>query len=268
MENTITTAPGSHLQSSKMPGHWVLARLGKKVLRPGGLDLTRKMLGHLSIDDNDDVVEFAPGLGVTARMTLERRPASYTAVERDADAASQVELYLTGETQKCITASAESTGLPDDSFTAVYGEAMLTMQSDAVKRKIVQEASRILRPGGRYGIHEMCLRSDVDSSSRKEIHKALTGVVHHGVRPMTVEEWKNLLESEGFDVQVVETAPMALLEPARLIRDEGLRGALRFLFRALRDPDARRRVLNMRRVFRARRHDIAAVAMIAVRRRP
>jgi hypothetical protein len=27
-----------------MPGHWVLARMGKRVLRPGGLELTRRLL--------------------------------------------------------------------------------------------------------------------------------------------------------------------------------------------------------------------------------
>jgi len=29
--------PGSDLDVAKMPGHWLLARLGKRVLRPGGL---------------------------------------------------------------------------------------------------------------------------------------------------------------------------------------------------------------------------------------
>ena len=49
----------------KMPGHWLLAKLGKRVLRPGGLELTRVMLKRLDIQSCDAVVEFAPGLGVT-----------------------------------------------------------------------------------------------------------------------------------------------------------------------------------------------------------
>lgn len=36
--------PGSELDVAKMPGHWLLARLGKRVLRPGGLKLTRALL--------------------------------------------------------------------------------------------------------------------------------------------------------------------------------------------------------------------------------
>ena len=28
--------PGAQLEAKRMPGHWLLARLGKRVLRPGG----------------------------------------------------------------------------------------------------------------------------------------------------------------------------------------------------------------------------------------
>ena len=56
-----------------MQGHWVLARMGKKVLRPGGIELTKEMVDSLTIGAADEIVEFAPGLGVTARLTLARK---------------------------------------------------------------------------------------------------------------------------------------------------------------------------------------------------
>ena len=83
---TTTDLPGSDLEVSKMPGHWLLARLGKRALRPGGLGLTEKLLKSLAINPSDDVVEFAPGLGVTARLILERQPRRYVGVERDVKA--------------------------------------------------------------------------------------------------------------------------------------------------------------------------------------
>ena len=51
-------------------GHWMLAKLGKRVLRPGGMELTTQMLDAMNISQADDVVEFAPGLGQTARLTV------------------------------------------------------------------------------------------------------------------------------------------------------------------------------------------------------
>jgi hypothetical protein len=258
------TAPvlGEGLKMQKMPGHWVLARLGKRVLRPGGMQLTRTMLAALGIQPADDVVEFAPGVGITAQLTLALEPASYTAIERDAMAAKIVSSYLKGERQQCVVGSAPDTGLSDQCATVVYGEAMLTMQTNEMKRDIVREAYRLLKRGGRYGIHEMCLMSDnLDEDKQRETERALTGVVHHGVRPLAVSGWRALLESEGFEVQSVDLAPMSLLEPGRLIRDEGFAGALRFVWNVIRDSEARARVLEMRSVFRRNRHLLGAVAI-------
>ena len=70
-------------------GHWVLAKLGKRVLRPGGMELTTQMLDAMNISQADDVVEFAPGLGQTARLTVAHKPHSYTAVELNEEAAER-----------------------------------------------------------------------------------------------------------------------------------------------------------------------------------
>ena len=266
LETAIKLTPGNDLKTEKMPGHWVLARLGKRVLRPGGMNLTRRMLEALRIQHTDKVAEFAPGMGVTARLTLKLKPASYTAVERDQAAAKIVATYLTGERQHCVVGNASDTGLPDQSATVVYGEAMLTMQTEATKRQIVREAYRLLESGGRYGIHEMCLISDsLDESQKRETERALTGVVHHGVRPLAVPEWRSLLESEGFELKTVDMATMSLLEPGRLIRDEGLAGAARFVWNLLRDSEARKRVREMRSVFRRHRKELGAVAIVGIK---
>ena len=255
------------LKTAKMPGHWVLARLGKRVLRPGGMELTRRMLKALRISAQDDVLEFAPGMGITAQLTLRALPASYTAVERDEVAAQIVRGYLKGDNQKCIVGSATDTGLPSESASVVYGEAMLTMQPAETKRQIIHEAHRLLKKNGRYGIHEMVLLAqDMVAETREKTERDLTGVVHHGVRPLTVDEWLSLLESEGFTIQSVNEAAMSLLEPGRLIRDEGVIGALRFLSNLLRDSEARERVLEMRSVFRRNRKNLGAVAVTAIKK--
>ena len=110
--STDPEAPGHGLDYTKMPGHWLLAQMGKRVLRPGGVELTRRMLEALDIRSTDEVVEFAPGLGVTARAALEREPASYTGIERDETAARQVASYLKGPGRQCLVGRAEDAGLP------------------------------------------------------------------------------------------------------------------------------------------------------------
>jgi hypothetical protein len=263
---TAAQAPPRQPPLDKMPGHWVLARMGKRVLRPGGLELTRWLLDRLAVSAIDDVVEFAPGLGVTARMTLARRPRSYVAVERDRDAAATVQRYLTAPDQRCVLGTAEATGLPGASASVVYGEAMLSMQMPSTKSQIAAEAARLLRPGGRYGIHELCLvPDDVDPAVGEAIQRELSHDIHVGVRPITIRHWRELLEGAGLSVVAQHTAPMHLLEPSRLVQDEGLLAALRFAFNVATRPAARRRVLAMRRVFRKYAANLAAVAMVATK---
>lgn len=261
---SATTTPGAHLDPAKMPGHWLLARLGKRVLRPGGRELTLALVSALDIQPDDDLVEFAPGLGFTASLTTAQPHASYTGIERDATAAAHVGSVVQPPRDRCIVGTAEATGLPDASASVVYGEAMLTMQTAAQKARIVQEAARILRPGGRYAIHELSLVPDtLDATTKARIEQDLSQVIHVGARPLTSAEWRDVLQAEGFVVQHEQHAPMHLLEPQRMIADEGLWRTLRIGFNLLRDPLARRRVQAMRSVFRAHAKHLGAIVLVA-----
>lgn len=257
--------PGSDLDVAKMPGHWLLARLGKRVLRPGGLALTRALLDALAIDAADDVVEFAPGLGVTARMILARKPRGYVGVERDAAAAQWTARQLPrSPNASVVVGAADRTTLPAGSASIVLGEAMLSMQTHEHKRRIATEAFRLLRAGGRYGIHELAVTPDfMPTARRSEIDGALSSAIHVGARPLPEHEWRGLLESVGFRVVASGHAPMHLLRPGRLVQDEGVFGALRLAKNLLLDAAARRRVLAMRRTFERYRENLGAIHLVA-----
>lgn len=243
-------------------GHWLLARLGKRVLRPGGIELTRRLLAAASPADAD-VVELAPGLGRTAVEIMAARPASYHGV--DSDAAAVAAMRATVAPHGIVRhADAAATGLPDASADLVVGEAMLTMQGEVSKDAIVAEATRLLRPGGRYAIHELGLMpDDLPEEVGTDIRTSLARSIRVNARPLTMTQWAALLERHGLVVEQRMTAPMALLQARRLIADEGVPGALRFARNLLTQPDARRRVLAMRATFRRHRRHLVAVALVA-----
>lgn len=258
------TLPMPDRKAADLPGHWLFARLGKRVLRPGGLGLTHRMLADANLP-GADVVELAPGMGRTAREILQRTPGTYTGVEADENAAAAVRSVV-GDNGRVVTGEASETGLPAASADVVIGEAMLTMQTNAHKAEIAREAFRVLRPGGRYAIHELALRPDgVSDAVKDEVRNALARSIKVNARPLTAAEWTELLTESGFTVEKISYAPMALLEPHRLIADEGLVGALRFVFNVVRDSDARGRVLNMRATFRRHRDNMAAIEVIAAK---
>lgn len=260
---TSGSLPSADRDDASMQGHWLLVRLGKRVLRPGGIEMTRGLL-ELTGLPNSDVVELAPGMGRTATEILTHHPRSYVGAEKDPDAAARVQRIVADAGGQVRVADASETGLPDGSADVVIGEAMLSMQSDATKEAIIAEAARVLRPGGRYAIHELALTPNtVDEQTKTDIKQTLATTLKVNARPLTVSEWMALLSKHELVVDVVNTTPMALLEPRRLIADEGVFGALRFAKNLLIHPDARRRVLSMRRMFRAHREDLAAVGILA-----
>ncbi|WP_409975165.1 methyltransferase domain-containing protein [Bacillus sp. Bva_UNVM-123] len=252
---------------SKMPGHWVLAKMGKRVLRPGGIELTEKMLEHLHICEEDDVAEFAPGLGVTAKIVLEKGPKSYIAIEQNEEAAKQVLKYLPKDRGTCIVGDAQNTQLPNESIDVLYGEAMLTMQSPKQKEKIIEEAHRILKKGGRYAVHELCLKpNEMDEELKNTIRRDLAEVIRVNTKPLTVIEWKSLFENNGFDVTVIEIRPMHLLEKKRMIQDEGVKGFVKMIKNIAANVGARKRIEAMRATFRKYEEHLSAVSIVMEKR--
>lgn len=260
-----SSLPGADRPADKAAGHWLLARVGKKVLRPGGRETTTWLLDHLPIQGKA-VVELAPGLGVTAREILTRNPAAYTAVDADSRAVAMVSRLLTIPDHRAIVADAGETGLDDAHADVVIGEAMLTMQSDRHKLDIMREAARILRPGGRYAIHELGLTpDDLDEATKEEIRRQLAHSIRVNARPLTVSEWTSLAEEAGFRVTDVYSTSMGLLDPRRMVADEGVIGTLRIIVNVVRQPDVRRRVLAMRQTFRRNRDHLSGIGMILTR---
>ena len=259
-------SPGAGQRLEKMQGHWLLARAGKRVLRPGGLALTRQMIEALSISSEDRVVEFAPGMGVTARMVLRRKPLQYWGVEREPAAAARLESVLPRGKAEIVEAQAEHSGLPDACASVVYGEAMLSMQTPQQKKRIFSEARRLLAPGGRYGIHELCFRPDgISEQMRREIQAEMSMEIHVGVQPLSCREWEDLFELHGLKVIWCGESDLNLLEPRRMLQDEGIFRCLKIVCNVAKDPVLRRRILAIRRIFRKYKEHLGAVSIVALR---
>ncbi|MET4083023.1 ubiquinone/menaquinone biosynthesis C-methylase UbiE [Pedobacter sp. UYP30] len=248
----------------KIPGYELFASIGKKVLRPGGVELTRRLINGLNVNSLDAVVEFAPGLGKTAKLALTHAPASYIGVELDEQSVALLRKKLTGNNIKIISGNSAKTGLADSSVTKAYGEAMLTMQADHRKAEIILEAHRILKQGGLYGIHELALSPvTISDSAKAEIQRALAKVMNVNARPLTITEWNELLDANGFKVLKTEICPMKLLSPRRIIADEGFFRALKIALNIILSPKKRKRIRAIKKVFEKYGENLIAVAIIS-----
>ena len=184
--------------------------------------------------------------GTVARVRLDRRATSISLL---------VALGVRADGQKMLLAIKSMGG---------EGEAMLSINTQEHKQRIVANAFRILRLGGRYGIHELCVvPDDMPREQKQAIDRALSSVIRVGARPLPAHEWSALLEGAGFRIVQIGYAPMHLLRACRLIQDEGVLGALRLAKNILLDGEARRRVFAMRQVFERYRENLSAVFIVA-----
>lgn len=245
-------------------GHWLLSKMGKKVLRPGGKELTNRLLAAMDFSADNDIVEFAPGIGYTAFRVLEKNPRSYTGVELNEEAAARLRKKINGPNRQIVIGDASKTNLADCCADKVYGEAMLTMHIDRRKSEIIKEALRLLKPGGYYGIHELGLTPDGLSEELKaKVQRELAMCIKVNARPLTGQEWVHLLEQAGFKIKFVSSNPMSLLHTRRIIDDEGFLRSLKIGFNILRDNGARKRIKEMRCVFNRYKREMNAIAIVA-----
>ena len=251
-------------EAGRMQGHWLLAKLGKRILRPGGRALTAKLLEQAKPAGDDDIVELGPGVGATAEVLLRANPRSYRGVDPNPEGRDTVKNILKKHPRAdYVVADARETGLEDASADLVVGEAMLTIQDDAGKNAIVAEAARLLRPGGRYAIHEMAWLPDHTDEERETARRELSRVIKVGARPLTLEGWKELLATHGLEAEWHDRAPLHLLEPRRIVSDEGLWGALRFWNNARRLPGASDRLKAMRQGFQLQGKLMGGIVILA-----
>jgi len=246
----------------KAPAYAVLAQMGKKVLRPGGKESTQKLISELNINSTDDVLELAPGMGYTALLALAKKPNSYTGVDTDKASIKKLQEKISGKNIQFVLGTASATTIESNTKTKVYGEAMLTMQTDHKKSEIIREAYRILKPEGLFAIHELGL-TEVNETLKNKIQKDLAQTVKVNTRPLTQTEWKVLLEQEGFVVKNIFIGKMHLLEPKRIIDDEGFFRTLKIGFNIITTPAARKRILEIRNVFSKHRKHTNSVVIIA-----
>ncbi len=247
-------------------GHTFLASLGKTRLRPGGKEATEWLFSQAQLTPESRVLEVACNMATTAIELVQRYGCDVTAVDMDKDALAKAKnnVAVQGLEEHIQVMPANGNSLPfaDNSFDVVINEAMLTMYADKAKAKLLAEYYRVLKPGGRLLTHDIMFTA---GQLAEEQQSQLQQVVKSNVSPMTKQGWREILLASGFAEVKQHQGEMSLMSPQGLIRDEGLKGAIRIVFNGLRCRENRSRFLGMFRFFRSQRRHLNYIACCSVK---
>ena len=94
----------------------------------------------------------------------------------------------------------EEMPLPSASVDVVISNCVINLSGD--KEKVIREAARVLRPGGRFAVSDVIADGDMDATTRADM-AAWTGCV---AGALTSAEFATLLGGAGFtDIEITET---------------------------------------------------------------
>jgi SAM-dependent methyltransferase len=107
----------------------------------------------------------------------------------------------------------ESIPLPDNSVDVIISNCVINLSSD--KDRVLAEAFRVLKPGGRLAVSDVVVRGEVPAAIRRSVELwigCVAGALEH-------DEYRAKLEKAGFE--------RVDLEPTRIYRAEDAREFLR-----------------------------------------
>ena len=108
----------------------------------------------------------------------------------------------------------EQIPLPDASVDVIISNCVINLSGD--KRRVLQEAFRVLKPGGRFAVSDVVVRGDLPAPVRRSM-ELWVGCVAGALEE---QEFKQLLAEVGFEGGDIEPTRIYQLEDARALLGE------------------------------------------------
>jgi arsenite methyltransferase len=103
----------------------------------------------------------------------------------------------------------ESIPLPDGSVDVIISNCVINLSAD--KRRVLQEAYRVLKPGGRFAVSDVVCRGEIPAEVRRSMELWIGCVAG----ALEEQEFKGLLADVGFEDAEIEPTRIYQFEDAR-----------------------------------------------------
>lgn len=173
-----------------LAGHTFLAQLGKKRLRPGGIIGTNWLINKGHFSKNKCVLEVACNMCTTSIELAQTYQYHIEAIDLNKQALKKAQSNITKHhlNQYIHLTQANAVNLPfeNNSFDIILNEAMLTMLPNNIKKKVLHEYYRVLKPNGILLTHDIAI---INRLKENEVIEELSQAIHVKVTPLTPENW-------------------------------------------------------------------------------
>jgi ubiquinone/menaquinone biosynthesis C-methylase UbiE len=185
---TLTT--GKTESKPSLEGLLESADLGIEVLHPGGLEMTRELAELCRIGKGSMVLDVASGTGASACYLAESFGASVVGIDNSDYMVERARKKAHGRNLGVEFRKGDAHDLPvaDGTFDVVISECTTCLLQ---KQKAIGEMVRVVKPGGRVGIHDICWRGNTPEDVKQRL------VQLEQESPETLTGWIRLFEEAG-----------------------------------------------------------------------
>lgn len=204
------------------------AGLELETLHPGEARITDELAQLCEIGRGARVLDAASGTGESACHLFERLEASVVGVDVSDSMLERAKAKAErrGVRVELVRGDAQALPFSEGEFDAAISECTLCLLD---KSKAVTEMTRVVKPGGRVGMHDLCWKDNTPRRLRDELARI------EGERPETLEGWKALFEGSGLtEVRTVDRSSVIPDWVKRLRRQLGLLGQMKIFLHVLR----------------------------------
>ncbi len=219
--------------------------VGLSVLHPGGFLATKKLGNSCRIGRDTKVLDIACGKGTSAILLAKEFGCRVEGVDISEDLIEEAKVFArrnrVAEKVSFRVDDALDLAYSDNEFDVAVSQAMLILVSD--KSKAIQEAKRVVKPGGYAGWLELSWKKQppeefMDAVSNEICAYCMTNV-------LTYEDWENLFHDAGFSKIEIKKFSMDMSGMRGMIRDEGFGNTIKVMAKYLFNPRVRKRMNNL-----------------------
>jgi SAM-dependent methyltransferase len=182
-----------------------LAKFGVGGAHPGGIPLTKNILSCEKITNKSRILDAGCGTGQTAAYLYQHYLARVDGVEINPIMIEKAKRRFQSLNLpiNLIQGSVEKLPFKDNTFDFILSESVLAFVD---KPAAIREFFRVLKKGGRLIANEMTINSKLSPIEESEIMQfyALDSL-------LLEEDWRNLLEKEGFEDIVIKTEKIDII---------------------------------------------------------
>ncbi len=221
---------------------------GIKVLHPGGMDSTQKLLEAAQINSESNILDLACGAGTTSFFIANRYDANITGIDIDEILIEQANEKLESRQNKKMkftVADALTLPYPEATFDLVIAQAFLILIDE--QKQALNEIYRVLKPGGIFASLELSWNKIPDKNGFDElVEKTCNTFIP---RMKTFDDWIGFFENSGFrEINALRyKMPSGMIQ---MLKAEGIKNFLHFMFRMISRSLVRKRMMDVQTAFK------------------